>query len=1002
MLHRMKTWARFGKWFVCALMLCLLMPTLPGLPSSPTTIQPNDIQTLDAGKPRSHQLFNVGLQQFQTSQFQAALASWRQVLDMARATGDRALEANTLGNLGLAYTALGEYPQALEVQQQALTLARTLGMRSLEASTLGNLGSIYIGLGQYSQAIEVYQQQLAVARELGDHRGQASALGNLGSARYGLREYADATTLHQQALSLGQTLGDRTLIANAISNLGIVAFAQGDYPASVAWYEQALPLFEALSDRRGQANLLSALGNTAQAMGHYGKAIDYYQQGLELAQTIGDRNLIASITGNLGNIHIALGDYQQAVEVYQQQLHEAQALGDRQNQANMLGNLGNAQVYLQRYSQAINAYQQQLALTQQLGDRLGEAYALNGLGESFRKLMRYSQAVDHYQQALQIAQEIGDRAGEATILGNLGLAYGALHQAQEAYRYHQQALILKREIGDRPGEAVTLSEIGQLLATQHRSTLAIVFYKQSINITEAIRQDIRGLSQQIQQSYIASISENYRQLADLLLQQNRIIEAQQVLDLLKVQELNDYLHDVRGNGQTAQGIAFQQAEQRILALYDQAIAQGQELAELRQIPEASRTPEQQQRLVELIARQRDITLSFFDFLDRPDILEAVNQLTLTTRRQNLDLQQLNSLQDNLKNLQDAVLLYPLILPDRLELILVTPYAPPIRRTVFVSRDELNQAILNLGSLLINRRRRPFAEAQQLYEWLIKPIEPDLAAAGAKTILYAPDGQLRYIPLAALHDGQRWLVERFAINYITAASLTNFDRPPAGAMRVLAGAFTEGSVSVEVGTREMTFSGLPFAGIEVQNIAATIANTTELFNQRFNRSAVEPRLNEYNVVHFATHAEFVSGQPEESFILFGDGDRVTLRDVSTWSMQNVDLVVLSACKTAVGSELGNGEEVLGFGYQVQRTGARSAIASLWSVDDGSTQVLMTIFYNALKQGMTKSAALQAAQVAMITGDLSHVELGQDDRLAYLTQVHDRPYYWAPFILIGNGL
>jgi CHAT domain-containing protein len=109
------------------------------------------------------------------------------------------------------------------------------------------------------------------------------------------------------------------------------------------------------------------------------------------------------------------------------------------------------------------------------------------------------------------------------------------------------------------------------------------------------------------------------------------------------------------------------------------------------------------------------------------------------------------------------------------------------------------------------------------------------------------------------------------------------------------------------------------------------------------------------------------------------------------------VVLSACKTAVGSELGNGEEILGFGYQIQRTGARAAIASLWSVDDGGTQVLMNAFYAALEQNMTKAEALRQAQIALITNDFTALGIDSPTQSSL-----NRPYYWAPFILIGNGL
>jgi CHAT domain-containing protein len=167
----------------------------------------------------------------------------------------------------------------------------------------------------------------------------------------------------------------------------------------------------------------------------------------------------------------------------------------------------------------------------------------------------------------------------------------------------------------------------------------------------------------------------------------------------------------------------------------------------------------------------------------------------------------------------------------------------------------------------------------------------------------------------------------------------------------------------------------------------------------------PQLDDYTVVHFATHAAFVTGRPENSFILFGNGDRINLRDIATWSLPRVELVVLSACETGLGGKLGNGEEILGFGYQMQKTGARAAIASLWVVDDGGTESLMTAFYTFLASSkLTKSEALRQAQIALITGKSpsNKQQNGSNNVPAGVGGSFNHPYYWAPFILIGNGL
>ena len=273
--------------------------------------------------------------------------------------------------------------------------------------------------------------------------------------------------------------------------------------------------------------------------------------------------------------------------------------------------------------------------------------------------------------------------------------------------------------------------------------------------------------------------------------------------------------------------------------------------------------------------------------------------------------------------ENAVILHPLILPDRLELILVTRYGPPIRRTVPVNQQDFQRAIAKFRrNLMTNRRPVPFVYpmAKQFYDWLIKPIERDLQSAEAQTIIYAADGQLRYIPLAALYDGDRWLIERFGINNVTAVSLTNFDGEHSDEPQVLAGAFADGNYSFHVRDRPFEFSGLPFAGREVEKLANTIEDTTKLLDKEFSPEATVPHMNKYHIIHFATHAAFVKGHPEESFILFGNGDRVSLHDIENWSLPDVDLVVFSACETAVGGIEGNGHEILGFGYQIQRTGA----------------------------------------------------------------------------------
>jgi CHAT domain-containing protein len=194
-----------------------------------------------------------------------------------------------------------------------------------------------------------------------------------------------------------------------------------------------------------------------------------------------------------------------------------------------------------------------------------------------------------------------------------------------------------------------------------------------------------------------------------------------------------------------------------------------------------------------------------------------------------------------------------------------------------------------------------------------------------------------------------------------------------------------------GKTRFGFGGLPSTIPEVDNIVANFANTTILVGQNFTANAAKVKVVGQTIIHFATHAEFKRGSPIDSYILFGDGSKVTLAEIDKWQLNNADLVVLSACQTGLGNS-SNGSEILGFGYQVQKAGAKASIASLWTVSDGGTQLLMQAFYENLRKGrLSLSTSLREAQLSMIHRPVKDSELN-----------FNHPYFWSAFVLIGNGL
>lgn len=934
-----------------------------------------------------------------------AIAAYRQALAIAQDYKELELETSLQLNIGSVYQEMGNYPEAIAAFERALEIALATSSRPNQAIALNNLGHVYTEQGQYAKALEVYQRSLELAQAVGSLSSKATVLGNLGALYSAQGREADARAAYQQALAINQSLG-----ADTTTNLNNLALLDIDGAEGLKKLEQALALTQASGNRLNQAIVLGNMADIYAGQGDYSRSIQLRQQVLAIYQDLGAR--ASEIAGliSLGSSYHDLGQYDQALAFHQQALDLSRAVGQRSKEALALGNL--ARVYLWRgeFAQAEVLYQQGLALAREIGEVNTEAAFLDALGRTYERWGEDDRAIATYQQALELERRIGFPLAESTTLRGLGILYARQGRQGEALGVFQQALTLQRQLNQPALEAQTLADLGQSLAAQGQPEMAIAFYKQSVNITEEIRANLEVLPADLQQSYTATLANTYRALADLLLQQDRVLEAQRVLDLLKVQELDDYLRNVRGTEQTAAGLDLWEPEQRILELYEQTIAEGAELAQLQ--AKASLTAAESRRREQLQARQDEVRGVFQAFRDRADVRAAIAQLRASTDGQTIELGHFNKLQNSLAELEsNAVLLYPLILPDRLELVLITPNSAPIRRPVEVSATELNRAIVELGQALKDPTIDAQAPAQQLYQWLIAEIETDLAAANAETIIYAPDGALRYVPLAALHDGEQWLAERFAVSHITAASLVGFTARPSyqpERLELLAAACVQCSFEIN-GFR---FGDLPYAGVEVETLAAQIPNTELRLNGAFSAADLRSLMSDFSIVHLATHAKFVQGQGSESFIVTGDGSSVSLQQIRSWNL-DTDLVVLSACETAVGeAQLGSGIEILGFGYQMQSAGAKAAIASLWQVNDGGTQVLMNAFYTALQAGYSKATALQLAQQALISGEF--VVPGRRDRAAIsvesarsglpveVTRNLDHPYYWAPFILIGNGL
>jgi CHAT domain-containing protein/Tfp pilus assembly protein PilF len=856
--------------------------------------------------------------------------------------------------------------------------------------------------GDYTRALQLYQQELNVYRDNSNREREGETLHKIGATYYRLNQYDEALDFYQQALTLRQALSDLPGIGSTLNGIAVVYHERGDYDRALEYYQQALEIRHLLLDKPGELRTLNNIGLLYENRGEYASALDNYDRALALARELELPREEGALLNNLGGVYQQLGQYRKALDFYHDALDIARELEDRLQQGKITHNIALVSDELGDGDRAVGFYQEALEIRRAIDDRSGIASTLNNLGLLYSQRNRSTDAASYLEEALAIFKELGDRAGESRTLDSLGTLYLSLGNNKRALEVYQQSFVIQRNIGDRAGQIITLNNLASVLEKRGEIELAILFYKESVNLTETTRQEIQALAKDLRESYTSTIAQTYRHLADLLLQQDRVLEAQQVLDLLKIQEIDNYLQDSQDNRTSERSIDKLPPEGEIWASYstllEDSIALDRELNELHEIYTDDRTEAQKTRIAELMESQQQMMRQFNQLIESDRVSQLLNELS---RTQSLGSVGISELSDRLQDLQsDAAVLYPLVLYDRLELILVTPNALPIHKSVSVTSAELNKTIAEFRESLQDPTLDATQPARQLYQWLIEPLES--ALNGVETIVYAPDSQLRYIPLAALYDGDRWLVERFRINNITAASLTNFSAQSPSDLHLLAGAFANGFYSFQVGDRAFNLRGLSHAETEVQALAETIHDTTLLVDREFSPEATVAQMDNYTIAHFATHAAFIPGHPADSFIMFGNGDRVTLQDVknnsSRWSFRNLDLVVLSACETGLG-ELGNGEEILGFGYLMQDAGAKASIASLWTVSDGSTQVLMNAFYQSLQQGLSKAESLRQAQIALITG--RYLGSGEERSVAVKNYL-EHPYYWAPFILIGNGL
>jgi len=908
-------------------------------------------------------LNNIGSVYDDLGDKQKAITYYNQALPLYLAVGDRSGEATTLNNIGSVYSDLGDKQKALTYYNQALPLYRAVGDRSEEAAILNNIGSVYSNLGDKQKALTYYNQALPLIRAVGDRSEEAAILNNIGKVYSDLGDKQKALTYYNQALPLIRAVGDRSGEATTLNNIGSVYSNLGDKQRAITYYNQALPLYRAVGDRSGKVTTLNNLGKVYDDLGDKQKAITYYNQALPLIRAVGDRSGEATILNNIGIVYDDLGDKQKAITYYNQALPLYCAVGDRSGEARALNNIGKVYDDLGDKQKALTYYNQTLPLIRAVGDRSGEATTLNNIGKVYDDLGDKQKALTYYNQTLPLIRAVGDRSGEARALNNIGSVYDDLGDKQKALTYYNQALPLRRAVGDRSGEATTLNNIGKVYQDTKQLTEAIKTLEKSVSITLQLRSYV---GRENRKTFLESKQGGAIALVDLLIEQNQKESAFEWANLATVADLTDYSRLVNAK------IANPEAQKAL----DQWNQKNLQLESLRKQLQQKFSPELSQQVNQLQGQLNQQAENIRNrFTEAADLFETkptdISQLQASIPVGTTVIQPV--FLTKLKNVPNTVALF-ILTRDKLTV-----------KKIPVDPDKFDALLIQTYSQLKNRKDDTFLDnLVALYDLLIRPIEAEIRATNPKQLSFIATGKLRYIPFETLYDEKtdKYLIQKYPISYLTSLSTRSLKArsklQPASAKKVLA-------FGNPVTKKPLA---LPGAEAEVKSITQIFPGSEAYINSQATLDKFKIQFPRFSLLHLATHGCFQKGGCpqlglEENTLLFAD-KKYNIADAALLGLQNVDLITLSACQTALETN-SNGEEIAGLAYLFERAGSRSVIASLWSAEDETTKAIMVQFYQNLKKGMSKSEALRQAKLSQINND----------------GVLPHPFFWSPFVLIGDA-
>ncbi|MBD2497908.1 CHAT domain-containing protein [Nostoc sp. FACHB-280] len=804
--------------------------------------------------------------------------------------------------------------------------------------------------GRLVEAQDILQKVLEKYKALGNKLRQALTLSNLALVYQQQGMFAQAnTTINQSLQLLGNHNSQQYLhvLAQTLKIQGSIKLEQGQSQQALQIWQQAEAIYTKISDRTGITHTRINQAQALQVLGFYRRALNILTAVNEDLQSQPDSLIKAIELRSLGDALQLTGDLAQSRQVLQDSLKIAQKLQSSPEISATFLSLGNTARIAQDDQNAITFYQQAIA---QATSPLTKVQAQINL---LTILLNTQQWATAKPLLTQITSELNNLPlSQIAVYARINFTQSLIksadlkdqHLIKETAKILVTAVKLAQDLGDKRAESYAIGTLGKLYE----------YEKQWIN-AQKLTQQALTLAQSVNAPDIAY--NWYWQLGRLLKQQGDIQGAISAYDAA-VNELQSLRNDLVAVNRDVQ-FSFRESVEPV---YRESVAL------LLSLPKNQLN----QQILDK-ARQRIEALQLAD-LDN-FFREACLNVTKVILDEIVD-------QDN----PTAAVIYPIILPEKLQIIIKLPQQPLRHYAINKSQIELEKILGELRQYITEPDRLAEVQSlsQQIYSWLIQPIESDLQRSKINTLIFVLDGALRNVPMAALYDGKQYLVEKYAVALNLGLQLQNPKSLAKERLQVLAGGL------INPPSQFAQFSPLPEIQSEFDLIAKAGANTTKLLDRDFTSKALERQISSvgFNVVHLATHGQF-SSRSEDTFILATDGPiNVTdfdllLRRRDETTSQALELLVLSACQTATGDN----RATLGLAGVAVRAGAKSTMASLWNVGDRSTAILVGEFYRQLISAkVTKAEALRRAQLTLLQKYPNY----------------SRPGYWAAYVLVGNWL